>query len=227
MTATTATDPSAGVQYNFDETSGNAGGTDSGWQSSSSYTDSGLSCGTMYTYRVQTRDALSNTGSWSTSQSATTNACSAEILDQQQTQATSNNILYASRWGGQSFTPTKSVLTRVELYIRKVGNPPSALTLSVRSSLTGADLVKISKPASQITRSFSWVEFNFNDLTVTPGSTYYLILRNTGGSITNSYYWGYGTSNPYTNGVYWLSLNSGSTWKQSATYDFCFKTYGM
>ena len=71
MTATTATDPSGGIQYYFDETSGNSGGTDSGWQSSSTYTDIGLTTGSTYTYRLQTRDALQNTGSWSTSQSVT------------------------------------------------------------------------------------------------------------------------------------------------------------
>jgi hypothetical protein len=45
MTATTASDPS-GVEYNFDETSGNPGGTDSGWQDSTSYADTGLNSGT-------------------------------------------------------------------------------------------------------------------------------------------------------------------------------------
>ena len=75
MTATTGSDPS-GVQYSFDETSGNPGGSDSGWQTSSSYTDSGLTESTQYTYRVQMRDQSvnQNTGSWSTSESATTQA---------------------------------------------------------------------------------------------------------------------------------------------------------
>ena len=41
MTATTASDPS-GVEYFFDETSGNPGGSDSGWQDSATYTDTGL-----------------------------------------------------------------------------------------------------------------------------------------------------------------------------------------
>ena len=72
MKATTATDPSGGVQYYFEETTGHSGGSNSGWQSSSSYTDSGLSPGTTYKYRVRTRDALGNTGSWSTTKSATT-----------------------------------------------------------------------------------------------------------------------------------------------------------
>lgn len=71
MAATTASDPS-GVEYFFEETTGNPGGTDSGWQSSASYTDIGLSPNTIYTYRVRTRDLLANTGSYSTSESATT-----------------------------------------------------------------------------------------------------------------------------------------------------------
>ena len=58
-TAVTASDPS-GVEYFFDETTGNPGGTDSGWQDSSSYTDTGLTPGVFYTYRVQARDKSVN-----------------------------------------------------------------------------------------------------------------------------------------------------------------------
>ncbi len=73
MVATTASDDS-GVEYYFDETSGNPGGSDSGWQSTPSYTDTGLSPSTQYTYQVKARDKspnLNETG-WSTAQSATT-----------------------------------------------------------------------------------------------------------------------------------------------------------
>jgi hypothetical protein len=57
MTATTVTDPEGGtVEYFFEETSNNLGGTDSGWQSSPIYTDSGLSPSTQYTYTVKARD---------------------------------------------------------------------------------------------------------------------------------------------------------------------------
>ena len=73
MEATTATDPS-GVEYYFDETSGNPGGSDSSWQDSTIYEDTGLSANTSYTYRVRTRDKSpnQNTGTWSTSNSAIT-----------------------------------------------------------------------------------------------------------------------------------------------------------
>ena len=73
MTATTATDP-AGVEYFFDETSGNPGGSDSGWQASASYTDTGLNSGTQYCYQVKARDqsANQNETAWSTNECATT-----------------------------------------------------------------------------------------------------------------------------------------------------------
>jgi hypothetical protein len=57
MVATTGTDASGPVEYYFDETSGNPGATDSGWQTSPSYTDDGLTAGTQYTYTVQMRDS--------------------------------------------------------------------------------------------------------------------------------------------------------------------------
>jgi hypothetical protein len=53
MTATTASDGS-GVEYFFECTAG--GGNSSGWQSSPTYTDTGLSVLTSYSYRVQARD---------------------------------------------------------------------------------------------------------------------------------------------------------------------------
>ncbi|UCF42461.1 MAG: lamin tail domain-containing protein [Planctomycetota bacterium] len=73
MTATTATDL-AGVEYYFDETSGNPGATNSGWQPSPDYIDGGLSPETQYTYRVKARDLSPNHNetSWSSSESETT-----------------------------------------------------------------------------------------------------------------------------------------------------------
>jgi hypothetical protein len=63
MTATTATDPSGGIQYYLDYTSsptGGAGGSDSGWQTSASFTDSGLQPNESYCYRAWARDTYLN-----------------------------------------------------------------------------------------------------------------------------------------------------------------------
>jgi len=53
MVASTAYDP-LGVEYYFTCTAG--GGNDSGWQESASYTDTGLTAGTAYSYSVRARD---------------------------------------------------------------------------------------------------------------------------------------------------------------------------
>lgn len=71
MTATTASDVN-GVEYYFTCTAG--GGHDSGWQSSSTYVDTGLAASTQYTYTVTTRDLSpqQNTTTASSAASATT-----------------------------------------------------------------------------------------------------------------------------------------------------------
>ncbi|PQJ27621.1 hypothetical protein [Rubritalea profundi] len=62
MTATTRSDPSLSVEYSFSETSGNSGGTSSGWQVSATYTDDGLTLDTTYSYTVTMRDSSGNIG---------------------------------------------------------------------------------------------------------------------------------------------------------------------
>ena len=58
MVATTAIDADTPpVEYEFDFTILTPGGTDSGWQSSTSYTDTGLAVNTDYSYRVRARDS--------------------------------------------------------------------------------------------------------------------------------------------------------------------------
>ncbi|MHC4498409.1 MAG: Calx-beta domain-containing protein, partial [Planctomycetota bacterium] len=81
MTATTATDTS-GVEYYFECTSG--GGNDSGWQDSTSYTDTGLTPDTQYCYRVQARDKSTNQNAtaWSTTDCATTTSQQPQTLVQ-------------------------------------------------------------------------------------------------------------------------------------------------
>lgn len=73
MTAATATDDN-GVEYYFDETSGNDGGSDSVWQDSPFYRDKDLSPDTQYTYRSKARDKSPNLNetAWSDIESVTT-----------------------------------------------------------------------------------------------------------------------------------------------------------
>ena len=74
MVATTASDPSGGVEYFFEVSSptGGTGGTDSDWLSSPSYTDSGLQDLHEYCYQVRARDTHGNMTAYSPEQCTTT-----------------------------------------------------------------------------------------------------------------------------------------------------------
>jgi YD repeat-containing protein len=68
MVATNASDPSLPVNYYFRFTgspTGGAGGTDSGWQSGTSYMNSGLQANQQYGYQVKARDGLNNETTYS------------------------------------------------------------------------------------------------------------------------------------------------------------------
>jgi len=63
MVATTASDPSLPISYYFDfvdSPTGGTGGVDSGWQSGTSYTNSGLQVNHQYGYQVKARDGANS-----------------------------------------------------------------------------------------------------------------------------------------------------------------------
>ncbi|MEM7390743.1 MAG: thrombospondin type 3 repeat-containing protein [Verrucomicrobiota bacterium] len=62
LTATTATDPSGPVEYLFENTNTM---TQSGWMTGPVWTNTGLTLGQTYGYRVRARDAISNETAWS------------------------------------------------------------------------------------------------------------------------------------------------------------------
>jgi chitodextrinase len=74
MTATVATDAVSSVQYNFQCLAGGSGCVNSGWQSSNSYTATGLAASTSYTFNVIARDVAGNQTSPAPSLGATTQA---------------------------------------------------------------------------------------------------------------------------------------------------------
>jgi len=115
----------------------------------------------------------------------------------------------------------------MELFIGKKGNPPANLVVSIRESLLGSDLVVISKSAGEIPSTPNWIEFDFEDTSITPDDTYYIVIRTSGGNNFNAYEWGFGYYDPYNQGSFWRSLNFGSSWTEYTYYDFCFKTYGI
>ena len=126
----------------------------------------------------------------------------------------------------QSFKPTKQTLTRVEILAAKNSTTIYDYTLAIREDLLGPDLTSISlSPDNFIIDNFSWVEFDFDDIIVTPGNTYY-IVSSTIEAPENFYGWAVKLSNVYPNGTAWHSEDDGATWEEDTTVDLTLATYG-
>ncbi len=127
----------------------------------------------------------------------------------------------------QSFIPTKTVLTRVEILAGKNSTAVYDYTLAIRDDLLGSDLTALSLPPEDFaTENFSWVEFDFDDIPVTPGSTYYIVSYTTDAP-DNWYAWGAKLSDVYPGGSVWWSVDDGSSFENDPDSDCAFATYGL
>ena len=131
----------------------------------------------------------------------------------------------------QSFTPKKDKLTAVSLYIFKHGTPPEPvhITVSIRDNLTGSDLATKTIDTSVVSIKYTWVMFDFEDISITPGDTYFIVCSGDGGAVPNVYCWFYSNSSKYSRGEGWYKGNQAIDWitLEQAGYgaDYCFKTY--
>lgn len=127
-----------------------------------------------------------------------------------------NGAVYA-----QSFKPTLNILTRVELII--ISNPglDFILQISIRKSLEDNDLTNFSVEFHTTELLEDWWVFDFPDIKVSPGETYYIVWHQQLSQYDGPG-WGYNFPDPYQNGMAWKS----NPWDSKPNDDFCFKTYG-
>jgi hypothetical protein len=148
----------------------------------------------------------------------------------------------------QSFIPALPTLTKVDVWIgtcslyNLVNNIPVSLTISIRSNLSGADLTSTSAVVPIINMSngtfIGWTTFDFPDINVTPGQTYYIVCRQTHYDNESISAWLYGDpdypgypnpdEDPYSGGQAYWSDDGGVSWSPQLKYadDYCFVTYG-
>ncbi len=137
----------------------------------------------------------------------------------------------------QEFKPTKEDLTAVALYFFNLEAPSDVdITVIIRDSLDGVDLTtktidaddKIKKPSG------TWVMFDFDDITIIPEETYYIVCYASEGVVNNCYCWFFDVANKYDRGIAWASDDSGEIWDDLedpgwgadfVELDLCFITY--
>jgi len=127
----------------------------------------------------------------------------------------------------QSFTPTKNLLTRIEIMVGKNSTTTHDITIAIRDDLNGSNLASASLPSSEITTTnFTWKEFDIPDLMVTPGDTYY-IIASTFNATDNWYAWAlYMNGTAYLNGTIYYTVDDETTWEEEPGGDMTFRTYG-
>jgi len=134
----------------------------------------------------------------------------------------------------QSFKPTIESLSRVDLLLTKIGSP-GGVTVSIREDLNGKDLISIYKSENEISYSYSidsndgsfgWVEFDFKNINVNIGQTYYIVMKPDINDYNNTILWGLEFNN-YCDGCGWSYWNYGippydgwSNWNNFI--DWCF-----
>lgn len=137
---------------------------------------------------------------------------------------TGNNELFIGRsstqlTGAQSFQPAVALISGVAVTLRDVGTPTGPVTVAIRSSISGSDLVSTTIPASSITGSYQTLTATFTDaLGVTPGSTYYIVLSTSATSSSNYYEWRGSNSSSYSGGQAYQNTTS-------QNWDARFETY--
>ena len=153
-------------------------------------------------------------------------------IDQQQENYNASTCLLGTMLFAQLFKPALETLTRVELFMNKVGNLYGDTILSIRDSLSGDDLTSVSKESIEINSELEWIEFDFPDIQVTPGTTYYIVLKpdpdSDGGNGFNYVSWAFGLDDPYPEGMPFWKYNG--SWSEGipgqSSADYTFITYG-
>ncbi len=157
------------------------------------------------------------------------------ILDQSNESGSEQTLTSLSTtWIAQSFQPTITDLTKVDLYLSRDQDATNGnIKVSIKSSLTGSDLASKTIGITTINYPYTngnWYSFIFSSsITITPGSTYYIVLCLTQNQPSNNnLYWWHSSDNSYQHGSVYYSVNSGSTWNDDPdpNKDTLFKTYG-
>jgi len=151
------------------------------------------------------------------------------IIDQKQIEHSHETNIHSNIWIAQSFKPSMTPLTKIQLKINKPCVIDIPLAVAIRKNLTGSDLTYISIPSSEIPYFIHWTEFDFPDIQVEIDEIYYIIVR-TISPPGKSYSWldKYDTvGDPYIKGKQWQSNNYGVTWSFIDTFyvDSTFRTY--
>ncbi len=138
----------------------------------------------------------------------------------------------------QSFKPSMPILTRVKVFLKKMGDTSPIegwIDAGIKSNLSSSEWLRYKKLTdNDIPYLQNWVEIDFEDLTVTPGKAYYICLLPNEVAATEYRYVAWFFANDPDGTLYGRGGGNRSTdggdWVEPKPFglpiDFCFATYG-
>jgi len=150
------------------------------------------------------------------------------------TTGTTDATIWGVRWGGQTFLfADEKTITKVNLMLKKVGTPVGNITLEIFATSagepTGAALAsKVLVADDVLTTSYALEEFVLDSPLDIDADTVYAITwkvpdTNEANRVVAQFA---NSGNPYADGTFLYSTDSGSNWTIEADYDFRFDIYG-
>lgn len=139
--------------------------------------------------------------------------------------ASSATSMYGANWIAQTFQFSNDVaVNQFTFRTQRVGNPTGNFNYAIYATSgdvpTGSALVSGSVVASTISTSAVNHTFDFsNIINLTAGTRYAIVLSLPNGDSSNKLTHWYNPTNPYANGRYCTTNNSGSSWSGTATTD--------
>jgi len=134
-------------------------------------------------------------------------------------------------WGAaQSFSPFIKKLMKIDILIRKFGNPEFDLNVQLREgSPDGILLEEFVFLKEDVLNSWHYTTLAFDFLQINPEIEYFIVIPPSPYDVSNryGYEWGLAFGNQYDDGSFWFTRDGGGLWRDLPTmYDFVFKTYG-
>jgi hypothetical protein len=168
---------------------------------------------------------------------AATTPASAGTLDQQQLTSNIDLGLFTTQSLAQTFTAgIGGGLDQADLDLFKVGTPPAAVTVEIRSTSAGAPTATVlasgTIPTSDVGTSSAFVPVTFAASAPVTAGTRYALVAYSAGSVGDAVGWlNQSAGDPYSGGELFLDnadpLPPGTNWieGEDGDDDFAFKTY--
>jgi hypothetical protein len=184
-----------------------------GTVNTATFSSTGLLPNTVYNYRIRAFDAAGNlspyskTATISTKKSATLSKITLSSIQNSNTPLGFSNV---NTTVSQSFKlPTAATITKINIRIKKKGNPSTPITIALRSSLTGANLATGTLSPSVIGTTMGQITIALTGAhLLTAGTTYYLVLSTSTLNSVNYYRVGTNNTNPFINGAMFINTTS-------------------